>query len=97
MTDADALVQGVKDRKIGYLGIDVYEQEENLFFEDHSEEIIDDDTFERLVTLPNVLITAHQAYFTAEALDNIGQTTLENIQDFERNNINESRCVLCEL
>ncbi len=97
MTDADALVQGVKDRKIGYLGIDVYEQEENLFFEDHSEEIIDDDTFERLVTLPNVLITAHQAYFTAEALDNIGQTTLENIQDFEHDNINESRCVLCEL
>lgn len=97
LMDADAMVQGVKSRKIGYLGIDVYEQEENLFFEDHSEEIIDDDTFERLVTLPNVLVTAHQAYFTAEALDNIGQTTLENIQDFEHDDIDQSRCVLCEL
>lgn len=97
LMDADALVKSVKTGKIGYLGIDVYEQEENLFFEDHSDEIIHDDTFERLVTLPNVLITAHQAYYTAEALDNIGHTTLENLRDFERNDINQSRCVLCEI
>lgn len=96
LMDADALIAGLKSEKIGYLGIDVYEQEENLFFEDHSEEIIQDDAFERLVSFPNVLITGHQAFFTQEALTNITQTTIENILDYQQQNIKHERCVLCE-
>ncbi|MBD3612637.1 MAG: 2-hydroxyacid dehydrogenase [Hydrogenovibrio crunogenus] len=96
LMDADALIAGLKSEKIGYLGIDVYEQEENLFFEDHSEEIIQDDAFERLVSFPNVLITGHQAFFTQEALANITQTTIENILDYQQQNIKHERCVLCE-
>ena len=74
---------------IGFLGIDVYEEEEKLFFEDLSTEIIMDDLFMRLTTFPNVLITGHQAFFTHRALNNIATTTLENIQDLERT----SHCV----
>lgn len=94
LMDAPALIAGLKSRQIGYLGIDVYEQEENLFFEDHSEEIIEDDVFERLITFPNVLITAHQAYYTQEALNNIATTTLNNIQDFARQTINPNNQVI---
>lgn len=96
LMDADALITGLKSEQIGYLGIDVYEQEENLFFEDHSEEIIQDDAFERLVTFPNVLITGHQAFFTQEALTNITQTTIENILDYQKHQIKHERCVLCD-
>lgn len=96
LMDAEALIVGLKARKIGYLGIDVYEQEENLFFEDHSEEIIEDDVFERLVTFPNVLITAHQAFYTKEALNNIAHTTLQNIHGFAKGQINPNNCVMCE-
>lgn len=81
---ADA-IQGLSDKKIGYLGIDVYEQEENLFFEDLSESIIQDDLILRLNSFPNVLITSHQAYFTKEAMDQITTTTLENIRAFDKN------------
>ncbi|MEP2237166.1 MAG: 2-hydroxyacid dehydrogenase [Maribacter sp.] len=81
----DAII-GLKDRKIGYLGIDVYEQEENLFFEDLSEHIIQDDMILRLLSFPNVLITSHQAYFTKEAMNQITVITLDNIKDFENNN-----------
>ncbi|WP_291963455.1 2-hydroxyacid dehydrogenase [Maribacter sp.] len=76
-------IAGLKDRKIGYLGIDVYEQEENLFFEDLSEHIIQDDMILRLLSFPNVLITSHQAYFTKEAMDQITTITLNNIKSFE--------------
>lgn len=76
-------IAGLKDRKIGYLGIDVYEQEENLFFEDHSEHIIQDDMILRLLSFPNVLITSHQAYFTKEAMNQITTITLNNIKSFE--------------
>jgi D-lactate dehydrogenase len=67
---------------VGYLGIDVYEQEENLFFEDLSDTVIQDDHFQRLQSFPNVLITAHQAFFTRNALESIATTTLRNITDF---------------
>jgi D-lactate dehydrogenase len=67
---------------LGYLGIDVYEQEENLFFSDRSEELIADDQILRLISFPNVLITAHQGFFTAEALTQIALTTLENMAAF---------------
>ena len=82
LMDAQALINGLKSRHIGYLGMDVYEKEGELFFEDRSCEIIHDDLFERLVTFPNVLITGHQAYFTQEALRHIAQTTADNIQAY---------------
>lgn len=78
-----AAVKAIKNRQLGYLGIDVYEQEENLFFKDLSETLIDDDVIERLMSFHNVLITPHQAFFTKEALDEISLTTLKNISDFE--------------
>lgn len=83
LVDTEAAIKGLKSKKIGALGLDVYEQESDLFFEDLSNEIIQDDLFERLTTFPNVLITAHQAFFTKEALENIAETTMQNISDFE--------------
>ncbi len=77
------VIAGLKTGKIGYLGIDVYEQEENLFFKDLSESIIQDDVFERLMSFHNVLITPHQGFFTNEALEQITKTTLQNLTDFE--------------
>jgi len=82
LMDATALIAGLKSGQIGYLGMDVYEKEGALFFEDHSCEIIQDDAFERLLTFHNVLITGHQAYFTQEALSHIAETTAENIQAY---------------
>lgn len=79
------VIEGLTNQKIGFLGIDVYEQEENLFFKDLSEMIIQDDFILRLNSFPNVLITSHQAYFTKEAMDEITITTLENIKAFSEN------------
>jgi D-lactate dehydrogenase len=76
-------IKGLKKGRIGYLGIDVYEQEEGLFFKDHSENIIQDEDIMRLMSFPNVLITSHQAFFTREALEEISNTTIQNILDFE--------------
>lgn len=83
LIDTKAVIEALKSRKIGYLGLDVYEQESELFFENLSEEVIKDDVFQRLLTFPNVLITGHQAFFTEDALNNIADTTLANITDFE--------------
>ena len=85
--DTLAVIEGLKSSKIGYLGLDVYEQEGDLFFQDLSDQIIQDDVFERLLTFPNVLITGHQGFFTAEALSSIAQTTLQNISIFERDGV----------
>jgi len=82
LIDTSAVLAALKARHIAYLGIDVYEQEGTLFFEDHSTEIIQDDVFQRLLTLPNVIITGHQAYFTKEALRHISETTIANITSF---------------
>jgi D-lactate dehydrogenase len=79
LIDTQALIHGLKSRKIGSVALDVYEQEADLFFQDLSNEIIDDDVFERLLTFPNVLVTGHQAFLTEEALTAIAQTTLQNI------------------
>jgi D-lactate dehydrogenase len=76
-----AVIDGLKQGQIGALGLDVYEEEEALFFENLSEHVIADDVFTRLLTFPNVLITGHQAFLTQEALHNIATTTLQNIQD----------------
>ena len=81
MNTQDA-VQALKSGKIGYLGIDVYEEEEGVFFEDMSNRIVQDDVLSRLLTFPNVLITSHQAFFTNEALLNIANTTMGNITEF---------------
>ncbi len=84
LIDTEAAIEALKDGRIGYLGLDVYEEEDKLFFEDLSEDIIQDDTFARLLTFPNVLITAHQGFFTAEALAGIAETTIANITSFEQ-------------
>jgi len=82
LIDTQAVIRGLKNGQIGYLGLDVYEQEEALFFQDLSDTVIQDDVFERLLTFPNVMITAHQGYFTREALRNIATTTVENLNCF---------------
>jgi D-lactate dehydrogenase len=78
-----SVIAALKSGKLGYLGIDVYEQEEKLFFNDLSEQLIDDELIIRLIGFPNVLITAHQGFLTQEALTEIAQTTLQNITTFE--------------
>lgn len=85
LIDTGAVINGLKSGKVGYLGLDVYEEEEALFFEDLSETVIQDDQFVRLQTFPNVLITAHQAFFTKEAVNNIARTTFENIKEYFKN------------
>ena len=83
LVDTSAVVAALKSGKLGYLGLDVYEEEADLFFEDLSSKVIQDDTFMRLLTFPNVLITGHQGFFTKEAVSNIAETTLNNITAFE--------------
>jgi D-lactate dehydrogenase len=84
LIDTPALVDALKSGKVGNVALDVYEEEADLFFEDLSNQVIQDDVFSRLLTFPNVFITAHQAFFTEEALRNIAQTTLANVSAFER-------------
>jgi D-lactate dehydrogenase len=79
------IIQGLKKGQIGYLGLDVYEEESGLFFEDHSEDILQDDTISRLLTFKNVLITSHQGFLTDTALQNIATTTIYNLDCFEKN------------
>jgi D-lactate dehydrogenase len=79
------VIKNLKDRKVGYLGIDVYEQEEDVFFEDKSEQIIEDDALLKLISFPNVLITSHQAFLTSEALTEISKTVFQNIYEFVNN------------
>jgi D-lactate dehydrogenase len=84
LIDTKDVTKALKSGKLGYLGLDVYEQEADLFYEDLSGTIIQDDVFQRLLTFPNVLITAHQAFFTENAMKNIAETTIGNITDFEK-------------
>lgn len=84
LIDTAAIINALKSGQIGYLGLDVYEEEADLFFEDLSDKVIQDDVFARLLTFPNVLITGHQAFFTRNALERIAETTLTNITAFER-------------
>ena len=79
------VVEALKNGRIGYFGMDVYEEEEGLFFEDHSEDILQDDTIARLMTFQNVQITSHQAFLTETALKNIAETTIYNLDCFEKN------------
>jgi D-lactate dehydrogenase len=90
LVDTRAVIVGLKNRKIGYLGIDVYEQEEDLFFYDHSEKLLDDEVLLRLMSFPNVLVTSHQAFFTEEALEAIARVTLENVDAFGKGEKNKN-------
>jgi len=82
LIDTEAAVAAVKSGRLGGLALDVYEEEAELFFEDHSSDIIQDDTFMRLLSFPNVLVTSHQAFFTREAMQNIAAVTMGNLNDF---------------
>ncbi len=93
LIDTVAIIKGLKLRKIGYLGIDVYEEESDIFFEDLSGTFIQDDVFARLQTFPNVIITGHQAFFTKEALDKIAETTESNIINYFAGKLEQSNIV----
>lgn len=97
LIDTDALLEGIKSRKVGAACLDVYEEESDIFFEDFSGHIVNDDTLARLITMPNVIITSHQAFLTNEALANIADTTFDNIENFFNNNLLENEvCYHCE-
>jgi D-lactate dehydrogenase len=93
LIDTRALIDALKQERIGAAALDVYEEEEGLFFRDLSDQVLQDDVLARLLTFPNVLITAHQAFLTREALANIADTTLSNVRAFERGEplVNEVR------
>jgi D-lactate dehydrogenase len=84
LIDTPAVIEAMKSGKIGYLGLDVYEEEEALFFEDLSSQVIQDDVFARLLWFPNAIITGHLAFFTSNALEKIAETTLNNVTQFEK-------------
>ena len=79
----NALIEGLKNKKVGSAGLDVYEEEGEYFYEDKSDRIIDDDVLARLLSFNNVIVTSHQAFFTKEALSNIAHTTLQNLRDYQ--------------
>lgn len=96
LIDSEALLEGLKSQKIGGAGLDVYEEEADLFFEDYSDKIIQDDVIARLLTLPNVLITSHQAFLTKEALSSIAETTMDNFKAyFDDMPLNNEVCYKC--
>lgn len=93
LVDTDAVIAGLKSGKLGAVGLDVYEEEADLFFEDLSNQVLQDDTLARLLTFPNVLITSHQAFFTREAMQNIAETTLANITAFSQGELEPANVV----
>ena len=90
LIDSKAAIAALKTGKLGYLGIDVYEQEEKIFFHNLSEDIIQDDVITRLLSFPNVLVTSHQGFLTEEALTQIALVTLQNLSDFEQDKMVEN-------
>lgn len=96
LIDAEALLEGIKSRKIGAACLDVYEEEADIFFEDYSGHIMDDDVLARLISMPNVLVTSHQAFLTVEALDGIAATTVRNIREItETGRCDNELCYRC--
>ncbi|MBQ8578809.1 MAG: 2-hydroxyacid dehydrogenase [Clostridia bacterium] len=85
LVDAEALLAAIKDRHVGAACLDVYEEESDVFFEDNSGHILDDDTLARLISMPNVIVTSHQAFLTEEALSNIADTTTANLAEYLKN------------
>lgn len=97
LIDSEALLEGIKSKKLGGACLDVYEEESDVFFHDFSGEIIQDDVLARLISMPNVIVTSHQAFLTREALANIADTTLGNIQEFfEKGSSVNELCYKCE-
>ncbi len=97
LVDSEALIEAIKSGKVGGAGLDVYEEESDLFFEDFSNTVMQDDTLARLVSMPNVIVTSHQAFLTQEALKNIAETTLENMVDyFEDKPLKNEICYQCD-
>jgi D-lactate dehydrogenase len=90
LVDTRAVMDGLKSERIGYLGLDVYEQEADVFYENLSETVIQDDVLQRLLTFPNVLLTSHQAFFTDTALQNIAETTVKNLNAFAMGGASEN-------
>ena len=84
LVDAESLLAGIKSRKVGAACLDVYEEESDLFFEDNSGHILEDDVLARLISMPNVIVSSHQAFLTAEALENIAETTINNLVALEK-------------
>ena len=82
LIDAEDLLSSIKERQVGAVCLDVYEEESDLFFNDNSGHILNDDILARLISMPNVIVTSHQAFLTQEALMNIAETTSQNIVDF---------------
>ncbi len=96
LIDAESLLEGIKSRKIGAACLDVYEEESDVFFEDFSGHIIDDDILARLISMPNVIVTSHQGFLTNEALSNIAATTVENIKELSENGSSQNElCYSC--
>ncbi len=96
LIDTDALLEGIKSRKLGGACLDVYEEESDIFFEDFSGHIVDDDTIARLISMPNVIVTSHQAFLTNEALSNIAETTLNNIKEMQQKGYSQNElCYHC--
>src|SRR5205823_1937880 len=93
LIDTPALIRALKDGRVGAAGLDVYEEEEGIFFGDLSDRVLQDDVLARLLTFPNVLVTSHQGFLTREALENISRTTLQNVRAFDRSEplVNEVR------
>lgn len=97
LIDAEALVEGIKQRKIGAACLDVYEEESNVFFHDYSNHIVNDDILARLISMPNVIVTSHQAFLTQEALTNIADTTLDNVKCFFEEGFSSNEiCYKCD-
>ncbi len=97
LIDSEALLTGIKDRQVGAACLDVYEEESDVFFHDFSGHIVADDTLARLISMPNVIVTSHQAFLTREALANIAETTLSNIRQFsEEGRCDNELCYKCE-
>lgn len=94
LIDTAALIAALKRGHVGYAGLDVYEEEEGIFFNDLSDRVLQDDHLARLLTFPNVLVTSHQAFLTTEALENIAETTLENVTAFEKGEALTNRIIL---
>ena len=96
LIDSEALLEAIKSRKIAGAGLDVYEEEASFFFEDRSDTIINDDTLARIITLPNVILTSHQAFLTNEALKNIAEVTISNLEDlFAGKPLKNEVCYCC--
>ena len=96
LIDSEALVEVLKARKVGTACLDVYEEESNVFFHDYSNHIVNDDTVTRLISMPNVIVTSHQAFLTNEALTNIADTTLNNFREFfEKDTCTNEICYKC--